>query len=210
MKTTDAQEKSRVAFDKQACTYDTSSKGAHARRLYPFILAELSSASGVSILDLGCGTGALTQLVARKHPDCHLVGIDISSNMVTQARKNLGSHIEVIEANSNSLPFPNETFNIVYCNDSFHHYPDPYQVIDEVWRVLQRGGVFVIGECALPALARFIMNTTIRHSPEGDVRIYSSKEFRRMLQTRFCSIAYKRIESSSCVITAVKKGDMLA
>ena len=59
--------RSREAFDAQAPTYDESVQGDHARRLYPHVLAEVARAVASSpaprLLDLGCGTGALAELV---------------------------------------------------------------------------------------------------------------------------------------------------
>ena len=54
--------RSRMAFDAQAKTYDTGMKGEHARRLYPYIVREVTRAvtdiAYPRLLDLGCGTGA--------------------------------------------------------------------------------------------------------------------------------------------------------
>ena len=59
--------RSRMAFDAQAKTYDTGMKGEHARRLYPYIVREVTRAvTGIAyprLLDLGCGTGVLAERV---------------------------------------------------------------------------------------------------------------------------------------------------
>ena len=59
----DAKEVSRRAFDAQSPTYDNDMKGEHARRLYPYVLEEVAAAAPKRVLDVGCGTGALAQLV---------------------------------------------------------------------------------------------------------------------------------------------------
>lgn len=204
MKAIDYKRRSLSAFDQQAQSYDESVKGSHARKLYPHVLAALSVRRAGDVLDLGCGTGALAKLVLEQDPACRLTGLDLSSNMVARARESLGDRARVLQGDSDRLPFHDGSFDIVYCNDSFHHYPDPGKVAFEVWRVLRAGGLFVVGDCAAPAPARAIMNAAMRHSREGDVRIYSKREFERILGTWFSSVTWQRVESTSCIVTAVK------
>ena len=59
----DKKRQSQQAFDQQAATYDTDIQGSHARTLYPYMLQEITHAWGDRVLDLGCGTGALTAQV---------------------------------------------------------------------------------------------------------------------------------------------------
>ena len=54
-----AKERSRANFDRQAAIYDTASFGAHARKLYPILLAQLAQIPHRWVLDVGCGTGEL-------------------------------------------------------------------------------------------------------------------------------------------------------
>ena len=56
----DKKQQSQQAFDQQAATYDTAVQGSHARALYPHLLEELSRTEGTRLLDLGCGTGAVS------------------------------------------------------------------------------------------------------------------------------------------------------
>ena len=83
----DAKEVSRQAFDAQAPTYDDDMKGEHARRLYPYVLEEVAAAAPARVLDVGCGTGALAQLVLEALPDVELDGIDLSAAMLDRARQ---------------------------------------------------------------------------------------------------------------------------
>lgn len=200
----DYKEASKQAFDAQAATYDDDMKGEHARRLYPFVLEEVVAAAPSCVLDLGCGTGALAQLVLDALPGCTLAGIDLSDAMLARARERLGDRADVRLADSEHVPFADETFDAVYCNDSFHHYPDPRRAAFEAWRVLRPGGTFVIGDCWLPAPARTVMNAFMPYNNEGDVRIYSEAELRDILGTWFGSVTWRKAGAHGCLAKAVK------
>lgn len=200
--------RSRTAFDAQAPTYDTGMEGEHARRLYPHVLAEvMRAAAGDSVprlLDLGCGTGALAALVLEGVPGARLSCVDLSPEMVEIARKRLGDRADVLLCDAERLPFRDGSFDVVWCNDSFHHYPDPERAAFQAWRVLAPGGTFIIGDAWQPALARAIMNAWMPHSKEGDVRIYSEAELRRILSTWFDEVTWRRVGSTACLAVAHK------
>ena len=200
-------EKSRKAFDAQAADYDRTEKGAHARRLYPHVLAALDGVREGELLDVGCGTGALARLVLEQGPKRRVTGVDLAPGMVAHARASLaafGDRARIAEADSERLPFHEESFDAAYCNDTFHHYPDPGKAVFEIWRVMRPGGLLVVGDCTLPAPVRAVMNASLRFSSEGDVHIYSKGEYERILGRWFSSVAWRRVEGSACLVEARK------
>ena len=110
-----------------------------------------------------------------------LYGIDLSEKMLSVAESKLSGKVRLVLGDSEHLPFADNFFDVVYCNDSFHHYPAPENVIGEVQRVLKPGGTFLIGDCWQPLVGRAIMNFYMRHSKEGDVKIYSKEEMISLL-----------------------------
>lgn len=201
-------EKSRATFDAQATTYDATMQGAHARRLYPHVLAALADVpTQGELLDLGCGTGALARLVLEDGPQRRVTGLDLAPNMVAQARANLrsfGERANVMEGDSDRLPFRDESFDAAYCNDSFHHYPDPEKATFELWRVLRPGGLLVVGDAALPAPVRALMNAFIPFSSEGDVHLYSRRELERLLGRWFSFVNWRNVGDHACLVKARK------
>lgn len=200
--------RSRAAFDAQAQTYDVGMQGDHARRLYRVVADEVAKACrGIGsprVLDLGCGTGALAETILDEISGCTLVGVDLSANMVERAAERLGGRAEVVAGDAECLPFHDSSFDAAYCNDSFHHYPDPELAAFQAWRVLHPGGTFVVGDIWQPAPARAIMNAWMPHSAEGDVRIYSENEMRGILGKWFGSVCWRRVGFASCVAVARK------
>ena len=161
-------EYSKAAFNQQAATYDKDIKGQHARSLYPVLLEKLSHIPFQSALDLGCGTGEMLKLILQEDVGKELYGIDLSEKMLHVAKSKLPEQVKLLLGDSEVLPFSDNTFDVVYCNDSFHHYPAPMNVLREVHRVLKPGGTFLMGDCWQPLVGRIIMNFYMRHSKEGE------------------------------------------
>lgn len=200
--------RSRAAFDAQAATYDESMEGDHARRLYQSVVGEVTRAvAGMPaprVLDLGCGTGALAARLLDAIPGCSLTGADLSPRMVEVARARLAGRAEVLLGDAERLPFHDAAFDVVVCNDSFHHYPDPERAAFQAWRVLAAGGALVLGDAWQPAPARALMNAWMPRSREGDVRIYSESELRGILGTWFSRVSWRRVGVTACVAVAHK------
>lgn len=118
----------------------------HARARYtlePHIpeFAKFSSASGLEVLEIGVGTGAdyLQWLTA----GANACGVDLSSVSIEMARRRCelgGYQSELCTGDAEKLPFPDNTFDIVYSYGVLHHSPDTSQCFREVFRVLRPGG----------------------------------------------------------------------
>lgn len=112
--------------------------------------------------------------------------------------------IGLLLGDSEALPFPDNAFDVVYCNDSFHHYPAPQNVLREVNRVLKPGGTFLMGDCWQPFVGRVIMNFYMRHSKEGDVKIYSEAELVSMLSAYFHNVSWEQVGNTACIAMGEK------
>lgn len=201
--------RSRAAFDAQAATYDEAMQGDHARRLYACVTRAVVRAAvdvpAPRVLDLGCGTGALSERVLAELPSCALTGVDLSQRMVARARARLAGRAEVLLGDAEYLPFHDATFDLVVCNDSFHHYPNPERAAFQMWRVLAPGGALVLGDVWQPAPARALMNAWMSRSREGDVRIYSEAELRALLGSWFSDVSWERVGLVACLVVARKE-----
>jgi ubiquinone/menaquinone biosynthesis C-methylase UbiE len=131
------------------------------------------------MLDIGCGTGALLQMVQEKKKDARLFGVDLSEKMIQVAKAKLGEKADLRVSDSEKLPFPNGAFDLVMCTFSFHHYPNPGAVLSEVRRVLAPGGRLILVDptTAIPLL-RQVVNFRNLFIKDGTVRIYSKREMK--------------------------------
>ncbi len=98
---------------------------------------------GKTVLDAGCGTGIFSIIFANNGAE-HVTGIDISEGSLETARGlkaqfKLDS-VKFQKENMLKLPFPDEHFDIVWAWGSVHHTTNPLGAIEELMRVLKKGG----------------------------------------------------------------------
>lgn len=100
----------------------------------------LSSSS--SVLDVGCGKGFMLHDMAQLIPGIKVRGIDISEYAITNAIKDIKPHMSV--ANAKSLPFPDDSFDLVISINSIHNLEgqECLQALREIERV-SRGNSYV-------------------------------------------------------------------
>lgn len=201
----DSKTLSRQAFDHQASGYDLDKNGLHARNQYQTVLAEISNYTFSHLLDVGCGTGELLKYLISKYPSIRFYGVDISEKMLEVAQSKLTESVNLLLGDAENLPFDNDVFDFVICNDSFHHYPNPQKAIFEFHRVLQNKGILLISDYWKPFPVRQVMNFFIKYSSDGDVKIYSQEEMIRFVKSAgFSNVSFRKISKTSYIIEAQK------
>ncbi len=101
---------------------------------------------GERVLDLACGTGIVTRLLAdRVGPAGRVVGLDVNASMLAAARIAVASpQIEWLEGNAIRIPLPDAAFDAVVCQQGFQFFPDKLAALHEMRRVLVPGGRLVL------------------------------------------------------------------
>lgn len=97
------------------------------------------------ILDLGCGPGVSTIILAQAQPDTIVVGVDLAPRMLDAARHytygaDLGKRVGYVLADAASLPFADSVFSLVTGHSFLYLVHRPIQVVREAFRVLRHGG----------------------------------------------------------------------
>jgi ubiquinone/menaquinone biosynthesis C-methylase UbiE len=139
----------RSFFDLWSRVYDLYPvQWAIYRPVQEAVLRELQRSSPRRILDVGCGTGILTERLARE-VDAELVcGCDFSIGMLGQALPR-GSGPWVL-ADAQRLPLARSSVDVVVSTESFHWFPDPDVALAEIHRVLVTDGRLIVGEANMP------------------------------------------------------------
>jgi len=92
------------------------------------------------VLDLGAGTGMMSEFAHTCREDFHYVAIDPAMGML----KYSNSYIETVQGVAEDIPFDDNSFNIVLMGESLHHFNDVEQSIKETVRVLKKEGKLFI------------------------------------------------------------------
>jgi len=95
-----------------------------------------------SVLDVGCGPGGLLREFESTNPKLKLIGIDASKTLLNAARKL--SKMDLQFAYADDLKFKKDSFDLVVCQDTFHHFRKPIDVLKEIYRVTKKGGYIYI------------------------------------------------------------------
>ena len=105
------------------------------------------------VLDIGCGTGGPSRYLAHTY-GCKVDGIDltpelIETGQVLTARCGLSDRIALQLGDALDLPYPDQTFDVVWCQNVTMNIPDKAGFLAGVYRVLQPGGLFTSTEYSL-------------------------------------------------------------
>jgi SAM-dependent methyltransferase len=112
------------------------------KSLRDYLLSKLEIAPHWKILEVGCGTGAVLFDFQTSQVG-HLHGIDISYDACEMATRNsIGSSISTSDVLH--LPYPANTFDLVFCHYFLLWLPDPLQALADIKRILKPGGSFLV------------------------------------------------------------------
>lgn len=116
-------------------------------KIVPLLLGGLPERARGAVLDVGCGNGKFTRLIA---PLFHEAGgIDVKANKIHEAREAAaaaGTAIDFRVGDAEAMPFPDAAFDVVAFSNSLHHIPHPEVALAEASRVLKTGGFLYMME----------------------------------------------------------------
>lgn len=192
---------SKREFTKVAEKYEWNSAGVYklCRSDYPDILAEIEKEHFSDLLDAWCGPATIIQLLSEKFPNKHYVGIDLTPKMIEVAKNKKIKNAEFIVWDCENLPFDENSFDIIICSQSLHHYPNPQDFFNSVKNTLRPWGKMVLRDMSLGKwLGRFVNYVELPILNLfwfWDVKIYDKKSIQKMCQKAWLvleSFEYKK------------------
>lgn len=170
------------------------------------------------LLEIGFGTGAFFKELFRYADDLNVSGIDFSEDMVEIAKTNNRDAIDaglldIGWGQSDDLPFPDSTFEKVYCNMVVYFWDRPEKHLAEVHRVLKPGGKFYTGIRSRESMLVFPF-------VEHGFNLYTSEEWKELLAQNGFTVTDEKIAldpelnfegntlqlESHCIVAASNKG----
>lgn len=122
------------------------------QRLDDVMIEMASVRSGQSVLDVGCGLGGLIECIDSQFADMNLTGINIDPRQLDicqRLRSKSGNSIRWQEADACELPFPDNSFDRVFCVEAMFHFSSRRTFLAEALRVLKPSGRFAASDVRL-------------------------------------------------------------
>lgn len=139
-----------VAHERLIARLEGRAQSAVFVRLFDKYLDRLELRPGIRVLEVGCGTGAMLRLLARR-PDFHgtAIGIDQCPSFIRTAsqraeEENTSDRLSFRVGDVHRLDFPPATFDLVIAHTLISHVTDPARVLGEMARVARTGGTLAI------------------------------------------------------------------
>ena len=140
------------SFDKKASSYNKYSlvQDEVARRLFD----RLSNITikPMSILDIGCGTGYLSDMLFKLYPHANITCLDISLNMLEESHKK-NSNLNCILSDAENMPFKNNKFDLIISSFTLHWCFEIEKIFFDIHRFLKDKGLFLFATVGPNTLA---------------------------------------------------------
>src|SRR3954471_15074573 len=160
-------------------------------------LARLNLRPWDRLLDVGCGTGALLNNLARQHRAEQLSGVDPVPEMLAVARRRLPPEVVLREGWAERLPFDDGQFDVVLSCNVFHYVRQPAAALREMSRVLSPGGRLVLTDWCDDYLACRVCDLCLRLFSPAHFKVYREREcLSLLLETGHHDVAVDRYKIS--------------
>ncbi len=140
-----------------------------------------------SALDVGCGRGTMSYIIAQQAGK--VIGVDIQANAAWKEFESKLANLEFQAADACKLPFSSDMFDVVFTKDLLHHVPVPELAIAEMKRVTRRGGIIVIVESNRYNPIKYIFTYKILGHKH-----FSRKYFERLIMSKLSGVEFKSFE----------------
>ena len=129
--------------ERMADVLETRGADPRQQEMRQTFLADVAVPADAEVLEVGCGTGVLTRVLAGLPAVRRVVGVDIAASLLDKARELAAgiAGIEFEQADARSLPFDDERFDLLVFDSTLSHVPEPDRALGEAFRVLRPEGL---------------------------------------------------------------------
>ncbi|MFQ4138028.1 class I SAM-dependent methyltransferase [Nodosilinea sp. PGN35] len=136
-----------------------------------------------TVLDIACGTGEFERMLLANHPTQTMVGLDLSSEMLTVAQAKLKDYPTVTfhQSSVTAIPTADDFFDVVVCANAFHYFDAPLAALAEMRRVLKPSGRIVILDWCKDFLFCRLYDVILSRLDPAHKQCYTQAEFHSFL-----------------------------
>ena len=190
-----------------------------AAEFYPFTAMCLPQASGVRILDLGCGTGLELGYYYELVPAARITGIDLAPGMLEQLRRKFpGRSLTLIQGSYFDVPFGEAAFDAAVSVESLHHFTQAEKIplYTKLQKALKPDGFFILTDYFAASeteersrRAELLRLKHEQHLPDDafyhyDTPLTVEHETAALLTAGFSSVTVLKNWGATCTLKAVK------
>lgn len=189
------------------------------RRMLESYTAELELPQGARVLEVGCGTGAISRFLVTLENVGEVVGVDPCALFIERARQLADDHrMSFAVGDGTALAFDDLAFDAIVCHTTLCHVPDVERVIAEAYRVLRSGGQLAVfdGDYATSTVA-IRPDDPIEVCVDGAIAalVYDPWLVRRLValirdagfqECRLRGFAYTQTDDADYMLTLVERG----
>lgn len=166
--------------------YDALTRLLGMRPAYDELVAQIELFDGVRVLEIGCGTGNVTQRLKRARPGAQLTGMDPDPKALARAGRKFrnASGVRFDRGYAQEVPYADESFDRVLSSMMLHHLDDDVKAaaVSEAFRVLRPGGsmhvVDMVGHHAASAQDDSVIPALLKASGFESVAELGSRRLR--------------------------------
>lgn len=176
---------------------------------FDWVYAQYQFERNANILEMGCGNAVLWERYVRELPQgCVLTLSDFSKGMLDVVASKFSDRPNVLirQIDIQSIPFADDSFDVVIANHMLYHVPDIPLAIREVHRVLRPGGTFYCTTNGVNGVFQALREVVRRFDPREAMQIPAStftlQNGRALLNPQFGDVALRRYEDSFRITNA--------
>ncbi|MBO7215645.1 MAG: class I SAM-dependent methyltransferase, partial [Clostridia bacterium] len=130
--------------------------------------------------DIGCGTGQLAKEISDEYPFVDYLGIDVTKNMISLAKKsNDGKKVRFINTSVDDF-ICDERFDIIICTHAFPYFPNKEKAMSKMYKLCKEGGKVIIVSSSTNNLKDLLANLIVK-TKTGRAKYLSVKQMKHLL-----------------------------
>ena len=158
------------------------SLGPTRREVLKIVLPLLEENKKLRILDIGCGTGQLVNEISKSYEDVNYLGIDVASNMISEAKSNNLKDKNIKFKTCGIEKFnTKDKFDIIICTHAFPYFPNKEEILKKMYKMCNKNANIIIVNSSTNSLKDLLINFFLK-ATTSKAKYLSIKEMKKLFE----------------------------